>query len=147
MGGKYRPRRKEIEERYSIQDHEVCCPQKREIHYGNNYIKITITPDVVIEEPEDQYSEIPTELPTEALSDVVGVAAPRLTSLILAVDKPGVKKAQTIKKSGLTRDVTNVTMKAQSHKIERVACANPIPRPRLGRISASRVYTRRPPSS
>ena len=31
-GGKYGPRRKEIEERYSIQDHEVCCPQQREIH-------------------------------------------------------------------------------------------------------------------
>ena len=96
----------------------VVLNKGKSIPYGNNCIKITITPDVVIEELEDQYSEIPTELPTEALSDVVGVAAPRLTSLILAVDKPGVKKAQTIKKSGLTRDVTNVTMKAQSHKIE-----------------------------
>ena len=101
---------------YKIKSYAVINKGKS-IPFGNNTIKITITPEIVIEAVGGDHPLIPSDLPTENLADVVELKAPRVTSLILAVETSGMKKEITIKRTGVTKIVTNNTMKAQSVKI------------------------------
>ena len=89
----------------------------RSIPFGNNTIKITIKPEIMVEDITADHPEIPSNLPTENLADVIELKASRITSVIVAVAIPGVKKEITVKKTNATKIVTNTVMKAQSVKI------------------------------
>ena len=96
---------------YIVQDKMKALP------FGNNTIKITLTPAVLIQEGEDD-GTLPHDLPAESLPDVVEALVPRITTLILAIDSPSEKKEITVRKTNEKRLVVNVTMKQKTHKIE-----------------------------
>ena len=82
---------------------------------------MTFTAQLRVKHLPGNRPDVPQELPTDELDDVPGLGSTRIISVVLKVDKPAPQKDQTIKKTGLTKPVANVLMKAQGKIIE-VAC-------------------------
>ena len=86
--------------------------------FGNNIVKLTINPKVVIKCLPENHPEIPSQLPLDDLGGVLDLKATRIVSLNLAIVAPADKKAVETKRSGMRKDVVNVIVGAKRSKIE-----------------------------
>ena len=118
-GGNISRAKNELEEGnvYKITNYTITSVGKA-IPFGNNTIKSTINPKVGIEHLQGDHPDIPLHLPLADLAGVFDLRAPRVLSLVLAIDTPAIKKSVEIKRTGATKDVANVMMKAKNLKIE-----------------------------
>ena len=88
---------------YKITDFTVVSKGKS-TPFGNNKLKITITPKTTIEPVEKQkkdFPNIPKQLPLEELRNVIDLGQTRVCSFVLAVNKPGIAQEYVVKRTDL----------------------------------------------